>query len=92
MAASSADDIPEQLAALLGIASVRIRKTDEAPPRVSAIDVAVAVTGHDANYASQAVRNVCEKCPKVPEKTTDIKSEGRGQRKTPDADTGRLSM
>ena len=67
MAASSADDIPEQLAALMGIASVRIRKTDEAPPRVSVIDVAVAVTGHDANYANQAVRNVCEEYPDVHE-------------------------
>ena len=90
MASSSADDIPNQLAALLGIASVRIRKTDEAPPRVSVIDVAVAVTGHDANYASQAVRNACEKYPDVHEKIMDVKFpdvRGRkGQKNTPVVD------
>ena len=66
MAASSADDIPNQLAALLGVEAVHIRKTGEAPPRVFVIDVAVAVTGHDANYASQAIRNICEKYPDQP--------------------------
>ena len=54
MAASSTDDIPKQLATLLGMETVRIRKTDEEPPKVSVIDVAVAVTGHDANHAGQA--------------------------------------
>ena len=39
MAASSGDDVPTQLAALLGREIFRIRKTDETPPRVSIIDV-----------------------------------------------------
>jgi len=90
MACSSADDIPNQLAALLGMPRVRIRKTDEAPPRVSVVDVAVAVTGHDANYASQAVRNICEQHPDVHEKIMDVKFPDvrgrRGQKNTPVAD------
>ena len=68
----------------------RIRKTDEAPPRVSVVDVAVAVTGHDANYASQAVRNICDKHPDVHEKIMDVKFPDvrgrRGQKNTPVAD------
>jgi len=89
MAASSQDDIPKQLATLLGIETVRIRKTDEEPPKVSVIDVAVAVTGHDANYAGQAVRNVCEKYPDVHEKVVYVKfpdARGRMGQKTPVAD------
>ena len=45
MATSSSDDIPAQLAALLGNAVVHIRKTKELPPRVSIYDVIAAVTG-----------------------------------------------
>ena len=90
MAVSSTDEIPTQLAALLGKKMVRIRKTDEAPPRVSVIDVAIAVTGHDANYASQAVRNICGKYPDVHEKIMDVKfsdARGRkGQKNTPAVD------
>ena len=58
MAVSSADDIPNQLAALLGIKTVRIGKTDEVPPRMSVSDVAIAVTGHDV-FCSYA-RPACE--------------------------------
>ena len=60
MAVSSADDIPNQLAALLGIQTVRIGKTDEVPPRMSVIDVAIAVTGHDV-FCSYA-RPACDFC------------------------------
>ena len=70
--------------------TVCIRKTDEVPPRASVIDVAIAVTGHDTNYASQAVRNVCEKHPDVHEKIMDVKfpdALGRkGQKNTPVVD------
>lgn len=52
--------------------------------------MAVAVTGHDANYASQAIRNVCEKYPDVHEKNMDVKFpdvRGRkGQKNTPVVD------
>ena len=62
---SSDDDIPSQLAALLGMETVIIRKTGEVPLRVSVIDVVAAVTGHDADYASQTVRNILVKYPDV---------------------------
>ena len=69
MAAPSGDDIPAQLAALLGRDAVQIRKTDESPPRISIIDVARAITGHNADYSSLAVRNVCDQYPKSVEKS-----------------------
>ena len=75
-----------QLAALLGTATAQIRKTAETPPRVSVIDVAVAITGHGADYSSQAVRNVCDQYPEVREKITDYKFKGRRQRNTPITD------
>ena len=53
------------------------------PPRVSLIDVAVAITGHDSRYSADAVRNVCEKYPEVSEKIRHLKFRGRGQRNTP---------
>jgi hypothetical protein len=43
MAVFSADDIPTQLAKLLGRKAVQIRKTDEYPPQISMIDVVVAL-------------------------------------------------
>ena len=48
-------DIPRQLAALLGRETVQIRKTDETPPRISVIDVAVAVTGKNAKELNDRV-------------------------------------
>ena len=83
MAAPSGDDIPAQLAALLGRDAVQIRKTDESPPRISIIDVARAITGHNADYSGQVVRNVCDQHPDVRGKITDFKFKGRGQRATP---------
>ncbi len=53
MAAASADDVPTQLAALLGYPIKRIRITDEVPPRISVIDLATAITKKDANHAAQ---------------------------------------
>ena len=44
MATSSGDDIPKQLAALLGHTIKRLRITDEVPPRISVIDLAAAIT------------------------------------------------
>ena len=58
MAASSGDDIPAQLAALLGRKAVRIRKTDETPPRISVIDLASAIRMKDANQAAEQVAYV----------------------------------
>ena len=67
MAASSEDDIPVQLAALFGRETVRIRKTDEMPPRISVIDVVQAITGKDARHAAQEVRTLCSAHPEVDE-------------------------
>ena len=58
MASSSGDDVPTQLAALLGRDIAQIRKTNQTPPRVSAIDVVQAITGKDARHASEDVRSL----------------------------------
>ena len=63
MAASSRDDVPTQLAALLGRGTVQIRKTNEIPPRISIIDVAVAVTGKIHHDAAQDFRRLLYQYP-----------------------------
>ena len=64
MAASSTDDIPTQLAALLGREVLQIRKTNENPPRVSIIDVTMAVSGGSQHDAARTLRrtrvDVCD--------------------------------
>ena len=77
MAASSGGDIPTQLAALLGREVVQIRKSTDSPPRISIIDVTRAITGHNADYSAQAVRNVCDQYLEVSEKIADLKFKGR---------------
>ena len=74
-------DVPTQLSALLGRGIKQFRITDEKPPRISVIDVAVAVTAHGANYASEAVRILCRSYPEVHEKIVDFKFPGKGQHK-----------
>ena len=82
MAASSGDGIPKQLAALLGWGTVRIRKTDEMPPRISVIDVVQAITGKDARHAAQEVRTLCSRYPEVDQMLVHFLFRGQGQRKT----------
>ena len=65
MAASSGDDIPTQLAALLGRETVQIRRTDETHPRVSVIDTIAAVTGRNANRSAEAIRDIGDRYPEV---------------------------
>ncbi len=79
-------EIQQRLGALLGKEVKQIRMTETHPRKVSVIDVAVTMTGYDANYASQAIRNICESHPEVHEKIMDFKFRGRGQRKTPVTD------
>ena len=90
MAASSGDDVPTQLATLLGKEVVQIRKTDDTPPWVSVIDVAVLITGKDANKAAQDVATVKDRFPDVTQNLGHVKfpdSCGRkGQKDTPVAD------
>ena len=67
-----------------------VRKTDETPPRVSVIDVAAIITGHNVKYAAQAIRNIYEKYPDLDEKIIQVKfadSKGRkANRGTPVTD------
>ena len=89
MAASSGDDIPRQFAALLGRKVVRIRKTDETPPRVSIIDVISAITGKDARQAALQLRRLVTQYPDVESNCIHVKFpdiRGRkGQKDTPAA-------
>ena len=87
MAASSADDIPTQLAALLGKKKVaQIRKTDENPSRISIIVVAIAVTGKTHHDAAQDFRRLSDQYPEVGTNCSLLKFPGRRQRDTPVTD------
>ena len=88
MAASSADDIPTQLAALLGYPIKRIRITDEEPPRISVIDLATAITMKGANQAAEQVSYVKKRHPEATEIFGDFKFRGRGQNSAPVARCG----
>ncbi len=87
MAGSSEDDIPTQLATLLGRDVVRIRKTDATPPRVSVIDVISMFTAKDANQAAEQLRRLIAQYPDVKANCTYVKvpdARGRkGQKETP---------
>ena len=83
MVVSSGDDIPAQLAALLGHPVKRIRITDETPPRISVIDVATAMTGKHVRNAARNVLIVQEKHPEVFQKLSHFRFPGQGQRSTP---------
>ena len=57
----------QQLATILGTSgAVSIRKTDETPPRLSVIDVAILVTGKDARKTAQDIGYVRERFPEGP--------------------------
>ena len=86
MAASSGDDIPTQLAAVLGYTIKRLRITDEVPPRISVIDLAAAITQKDANQAAEQVAYVKKRHPEVTEIFGHFKFRGQGQKKTDVAD------
>jgi len=58
-----------------------VRKTDETPPRVSVIDVAAIITGHNVKYAAQAIRNIYEKYPDLDEKNIQVKFANSKARK-----------
>ena len=79
--ATSADDIPMQLAALLGYPIKRVRVTDEAPPRISVIDLATAIAKEDANHTAQAVGYVKDPHPEVTQIPGDFTFRGQGQKK-----------
>lgn len=74
----------QQLATILGTSgAVSIRKTDETPPRLSVIDVAILVTGKDARKTAQDIGYVRERFPEVAQNLGLFKFSGRRQRETP---------
>ena len=83
----AADDIPTQLAALLGKKKVaQIRKTDENPPRISIITVIATINGKDKNHAAEDLRRISAGHTGVNAICVDSKFPGRGQRDTPVTD------
>ena len=82
MASSSADDIPTQLAAQLGYTIKRLRITDEAPQRISVIDLAAAITMKEASQAAEQVAYVKNRHPEVTDIFGDFKFRGQGQTNT----------
>ena len=78
--------MPTQLAALLGRGTVQIRKTNETPPRISIIDVAIAVTGKTHHDAAQDYPRLLNQYPEVGTNWFHLKFPGRGQRDTPVVD------
>jgi hypothetical protein len=76
MAAAGGDDIPVQLASLLGGEVVQIRKTDENPPRISVIDVVQAITGQTQSNSAVALRRLRHDHPEVMTICSKLKFKG----------------
>ena len=76
-------DIQQQLRALLKRDVPQLRKTNDEPSQISAIDVVRAVSGKGANEAAEAWRRLVEQYPEVKAKSFDFKFPGRGRRNTP---------
>ena len=79
MAAASGDDIPAQLAALVGSNTVHMRKTDENPPRISIVDAIVAVSGGSQHDAARNLRRMSDQYPEVGPNWPLFKFPGRPQ-------------
>ena len=72
-----------ELAALLGKTAKdlpTIRKTDETPPRISIVDVVMAVTGGSQHDAARSLRRLSDQYPEVGPNWSHFKFKGRGQR------------
>ena len=65
--------IHAQLSILLGREVKQLRKTEEAPPRVSIVDVAALITGKDKNQAAEDFRRLTTRYPDVKAKCFDVK-------------------
>ena len=79
-------DISQHLAELLGkpVGWIgQIRKMEETPPRISVIDVAIALTGKSHHDAAQYFRRISEQYPEVGTTCSHFRFKGRGQRDTP---------
>ena len=63
---ATSEDINQQLAVLLKTKrAVQIRKTDDIPPRISSVDVAMAITGKCARKAAQDIGFLKNRYPDV---------------------------
>ena len=77
-------ELGRELSAILGRrVRKQIRKTEETPPRVSIIDVAVVITGTNANHAGQILRRIKDRYPDVHSFCVDFRFPGQGQKDTP---------
>jgi hypothetical protein len=77
-AEAASDAVVGELARALGkdpASMPRIRKTHETPPRISVVDVAMAVTGKNSRHAAEAVRTVVQAHPEVDEKIVHFPEE-----------------
>ena len=92
MATVVGDDIPVQLASLLGGEVVQIRKTDENPPRISVIDVVQAITGQTQSNSAGALRRLRHDHPEVVTNCSKLKFKGERQRDTPVTDAKAKGM
>ena len=79
-------DIRQQLLTLLSRDVKALWRTDETPPRVSIVDVAMAVSGGSQNNAAQALRRLSDQYPEVGANCPHLKFKGWGQRDTPVTD------
>jgi hypothetical protein len=65
---------------VLGYPIKPIRITDEAPPRISVIDLAAAITKKDANHAAQDVGYVKERHPEDTQILGEFRFHGQEQK------------
>ena len=86
-------DIQRRLALLLGRETVRpIRKTYEAPPRISVIDVVSAVLGLNGNAAAVMLGRLTDDHPEVTTGCCDFKFPEKGQRNTAVTDARGIAL
>ena len=83
MSAPSGDDVPAQLAALLGKEALTIRRTDEVPPRASVIDLISGLLSLNGNNAAFTFTRLRQENPEITASCGNYKFKGRGQRETP---------
>ena len=88
-ARAAPDQALRELAALLGRTAKdppTIRKTNETLPRISIIDVMIAVSGKSHHDAAQDFRRLLTQYPEVGTNCSHFRFAGRGHRDTPVTD------
>ena len=76
-------DIQQQLATLVGRHVKQVRKTEETPPRISVIDVAIALSGKSPHDAAQDYRRMLEQYPEVGANCSHFRLRAEAKRDTP---------